>query len=121
MYTKHGDTSAIQGSMDVEEYHMDLFKLSLGLVRIITSSVHFRKIVYVFCHALAQCGPIAMILGVVMLCYSALAVRLFQSLKIASETGNLYFSTCTAGKKVSQRLAVASVASESEESANIFS
>jgi len=93
IYVTNGSTDAIQSSMESETYHVNLFILSLGLVRIITSSRDFRKIVYVGSHSIVQCGPIAITLATVIICYSALACYLFQGLNVASDTGNLYFST----------------------------
>jgi len=77
---------------EVPGRQQDLFVLSLGLIRLITSSVHFSKIVYVLFVSLHETGPIGITLGVVILVYSSLALLLFRDYGITSDTGNPYFS-----------------------------
>jgi len=72
-------------------YHRELFLLSGGLFRLITSTIHFRKVVYIMLHAIYECTPIWVTLLVICVEYSALALLLFRDFEITSDTGNQYF------------------------------
>jgi len=80
----------ISGSYDARGQG-DLFLLSLGTVRIVTSSTHFRKIFYVLSHSIYCCGPIGVTLAVVVMFYATFSLWLFRDKNVLSGSGHNYF------------------------------
>jgi len=85
-------SSSIGPISTLESYRTDLFLLSIGLCRLVTSTPHFRKIVYVLATSVETCGTMLTTLIICMVEFSAFGMLLFRDYHVTTDSGNEYYN-----------------------------